>query len=236
MTSWTAARLRAPCWEARETTRSPRATASATPWTVERAAGTRRAWTEQTGSGGARSSGGRGGNRYRRTTLNHTPLIRGLGPSTMLSNRSCGLAHMQRPTPASLLSVLPFPPGEPGRDFLEQPVVPVRVVERRVHEVRAPFYRFEARGPLLVDLADVDAAADEIVPGGVDVLNGENQPVKGTRLSPQRDALAEVDRAVRVGRRHLYRTELVAGSQVGVQSPTEALIEALGPFDVGDGQ
>src|SRR5215207_2518381 len=134
------------------------------------------------------------------------------------------------------ISVLPFPSGKPGRDLLEQPVVPVRVAERRVHEVRAPFYRLEAWGPLLVYLADVDAAADEIVPGGVDVLDREKQPVKGTRLSPQRDALAEVDRALRVGRRHLHRPEVVAGGQVGVQPPSEALIEALCPVNIGDGQ
>ena len=36
-------------------------------------------------------------------------------------------------------------------------------------------------GSLLVHLADVDAAADEIVPGGVDVVDREDQPVERTR-------------------------------------------------------
>src|SRR5215218_6146225 len=94
---------------------------------------------------------------------------------------------------ATSMSVLPFPPGEPGLDLLKQPAVAVRVFERRVHEVRAPFHGLEARGLRLVHLADVDAAADEIVPGGVDVLDGEEQPVKGPRLH-RREALAEVDR------------------------------------------
>src|SRR5215211_5000458 len=100
------------------------------------------------------------------------------------------------------MSVLPFPSGKPARDLLQQPAVPVRVAERRVHEVRAPFYRLQAWGPLLVYLADVDAAADEIVPGGVDVLDCEDQPVSGPRLG-RREALAEVDRALRAGRREL---------------------------------
>ena len=81
------------------------------------------------------------------------------------------------------MSVLPFPPGEPGRDLLEQPAVAVRVAERRVREVRAPG-QVEPGGPTLVHLADVDAAADEIVPGGVDVFDREVQPLKGPGLTP----------------------------------------------------
>src|SRR4051794_38156892 len=67
-------------------------------------------------------------------------------------------------------SVLPFAAGEPGRDLLQQPAVAIRIAERRVREVRAPFL-LEARRPALVHLADVDAAADEIVAGGVDVVD-----------------------------------------------------------------
>src|SRR5829696_9651999 len=133
------------------------------------------------------------------------------------------------------MSVLPLTAGDPGRDLLEQPAVAVRVAERRIREVRAPFYRLEARRPALVHLADVDAAADEIGPSGVDVLDREHQPVSGPRLS-RREALAEVDRALRVGRRELHPPDVVAGGEVGVQPPPEALIEALCPIDVGDGQ
>src|SRR3954452_11894628 len=84
---------------------------------------------------------------------------------------------------ATSMSVVPFPAGDPRRDLLEQPAVAVRVAERRVREVRAPFDRLEARGPALVHLADLDAAADEIVAGGVDVRDREQQPVGGSRLS-----------------------------------------------------
>src|SRR3954470_17374606 len=83
---------------------------------------------------------------------------------------------------ATSMSVLPFPAGEPGRDLLEQPAVAVRVAERRVREVRAPG-QVEPGGlrPLL-HLADVDTAADEIFPGGVEVLYRQIQPVQGAGL------------------------------------------------------
>ena len=90
-------------------------------------------------------------------------------------------------------------------------------------------------GPALVHLADVDVAADEIVvPRGVDVLDREHQPVSGARLG-RREALAEVDRALRVGRRELHPPDVVAGAKVGVQPPSEALIEALCLIDIRDG-
>src|SRR3954447_26884733 len=111
------------------------------------------------------------------------------------------------------MSVLPFPAGEPGGDLLEQPAVAVRVVERGEHEVRAPFH-VQARWPLLEHLADIDAAADEIFPGGVDVLDREDYPLEGSRLTGG-DALAEVDRAPGVRRRHLHGPDL-AGVQVDV--------------------
>ena len=80
------------------------------------------------------------------------------------------------------MSVLPFPAGEPGRDLLQQPAVAIRVAERRVREVRPP-WRVGARGPPVLHLADVDAAADEIVPGGVDVLDRQEQPAGPRRAA-----------------------------------------------------
>src|SRR3954451_9519731 len=70
---------------------------------------------------------------------------------------------------ATSMSVLPFPAGDPRRDLLEQPAVAIRVAERGEHEVRPAFHRLEAGGTLLVDLADVDTAADELVAGGRDI-------------------------------------------------------------------
>src|SRR5215217_2514296 len=94
------------------------------------------------------------------------------------------------------MSVLPFPPGQPGRDLLEHPAVAVRVAERRVREVRAPGQVGEPGGlRLLLHLADVDAAADEIFASGVDVLDRQVHPLKGPGLHRRdaRDSLPEVD-------------------------------------------
>src|SRR5213078_5098360 len=132
------------------------------------------------------------------------------------------------------MSVLPFPAGEACGYFLELPAVAVRVAERRPREVRAPRL-LEARGPRLLNLADLDAAVDELGPDGVDVLDDEDQPRHGPWLS-RRAALAELDRALRVRRRELDGPDVVADDQVDVEPPSEALVEALRPIDIGDGQ
>src|SRR3954466_15832265 len=122
------------------------------------------------------------------------------------------------------ISVVPFPAREPGRDLLEQPAVAVRVLERGEPEVRRPFRRLEAGRPLLVYLADLDAAADEVVPGGVDVLHREDPTVEGPGLT-RRGALPAVDRAPRVGRGELHVAHVVADGNVGVQPLSDALVE-----------
>src|SRR3954462_5650682 len=99
------------------------------------------------------------------------------------------------------MSVLPLAPREPGGDLLEQPAVAVGVAERRVGEVRAPGQVGEPRGlRLLLHLADVDAAADEIFPGGIDVLDRQVHPLKrsGLHRRDARDTLPEMDRATGV--------------------------------------
>ena len=76
-----------------------------------------------------------------------------------------------------------------------------RLPSGSLNDARAKYERpccVEARGPRLLHLADVDAAADEIVPGGVDVLDHEDQPLGGSRLS-RRAALADLDRALASG-------------------------------------
>src|SRR3954453_3695152 len=98
---------------------------------------------------------------------------------------------------ATSTSVLPSPAGEPGRDLLEHPAVAVGVAERRSREVRAlPFRGVEPRGPGLLHLAGVGAAADELVPAGIDVVNHQQHRLSGARLG-RRAALAELDRARR---------------------------------------
>src|SRR3954453_9377237 len=135
---------------------------------------------------------------------------------------------------ATSMSVLPLTPGQAGRDLLKQPSVAVRILERRVREVRAPGQVEPGGLRLFLHLGDVDPAAGEIFPGGVDVLDRQVQPVKGSGFH-RRDALAEMDRALRVGRRHLHLPEVVTDDQVDVQPPSQALIEALCAIDIRDG-
>src|SRR3954447_2402632 len=130
------------------------------------------------------------------------------------------------------MSVLPSAPGDPGRDLLEQPAVAVRVAEGGVREVRPPGQVDPGGLRLLLHLADVDAAADEILPGGVDVLDRQVQLLEGPGLH-RRNALAEMDRGLRAGRRHLHLPE-VAEVDIDVQAPPKALIEAQCPIDIGD--
>src|SRR3954471_22386215 len=100
------------------------------------------------------------------------------------SNEPCrsAVSRSSSAREAMSMSVLPDAARDPGRDLLEQPAVAVRVAERRVREVRAPLDRLEARRTALVHLADLDAAADEILARRVDVLDREQHPVGGPRL------------------------------------------------------
>ena len=83
----------------------------------------------------------------------------------------------------------------------------------------------------MVHLAEVDAATDEIVPGGVDVFDREAQPVNGSRLS-RSEALAELDRGLRVVGVNCTTRESSTPGQVGVKPPPQALISpGLSRFD-----
>ena len=85
------------------------------------------------------------------------------------------------------------------------------------------------------DVADLDAAADQVVTGGDDVVDDEEQALQRARRHRRR-ALAELDRRGRAGR--VNCTPRVSG--LGLKSMSsrqpEALVEGLGAVDVGDGQ
>src|SRR5262245_26071569 len=133
------------------------------------------------------------------------------------------------------MSVLPSPAGQPGGDLLQLPAVAIRVAEGCSGEVRAS-RGVEARRLHLLDLADVDAAIDQIMAGGLDVLDDQDVGLGGPRLSRRPAPLAELDRAPGVRWGELHVPDLVAEDQVDVQPPAEALVEGLGPVNVGDGQ
>src|SRR6478609_10150594 len=82
--------------------------------------------------------------------------------------------------------LLPFAAGKARRDLLEQPAVPVWILKRGEREVGttlrvAPSNAWvlhgvvEGAAGVVEDLADFDAAGDQVVAGGVDVIYGEDQ-------------------------------------------------------------
>jgi hypothetical protein len=83
------------------------------------------------------------------------------------------------------------------------------------------------------NLAHVDAAGDQVVAGGVDVVHRQDRAVDRARLGGS-DPLAEDDRRLRTGRSELYPPEVLVGDVVDIQAKSQFLVEALGPIDVRD--
>ena len=84
------------------------------------------------------------------------------------------------------------------------------------------------------DLAHGDAAGDQVVAVGGEVVHGEDQVVRRARLG-RRDSLAEDVRGFQVARRQLHDAE-VARREVGVEPPPEILVERLRAVDVGNAE
>src|SRR6516225_5029982 len=140
---------------------------------------------------------------------------------------------------------LPFTAGKPRLDLLEQPAVPIRILERGKRVVGttlrvAPADAWvlhgvvEGAAGVVEDLAHVNPAGDQVVAGGVDVVHGEDQAVHRARRG-RRDSLAEDDRGLRGRRRELHHPEVFMGV-VDVFTKPQCRIKALGTIDVGDGQ
>src|ERR1043166_2252749 len=97
--------------------------------------------------------------------------------------------------------LLPFAAGKARRDFLHQPTVPVRILERREGEVGTTFRvgprdaRVLCRvveGPpsVMENLADADAAADQILAGSGHIVHSQDQLRRAG--AGRRDSLAEM--------------------------------------------
>src|SRR5206468_10204746 len=91
-----------------------------------------------------------------------------------------------RDVSGSRLLLLPFAAGKACRDLLEQPAVSVWILKRGKREVGTTFRVaprharvlhgvVEGAAGVVEDLADVDAASDQVLAGGVDVIHGEDQ-------------------------------------------------------------
>src|SRR5262249_16867459 len=101
---------------------------------------------------------------------------------------------------------LPLAAGQTLPDLLEQPAVSVRILERGKREVRAAFRVAPGNARLLAGvversagemegLAHVGAAGDQVGPGGIEVLDRQDQALHGPGPG-RRDAVAEDDRGV----------------------------------------
>ena len=70
-------------------------------------------------------------------------------------------------------------------------------------------------------LADLDAATEQLVAGGLDVGDDQVQALGGAGRR-RGDVLAEDDRAPGARRRELDHAEVVTGGEVGVEPPARA--------------
>src|SRR6516225_10308595 len=90
---------------------------------------------------------------------------------------------------------------EPGRDLLDQPRVAIRIGEARERPVagalgvRARLPCFDRERRAVPDVTHLDATADELVIGGLDV--GDDQLPLGRARRGRRESLAERDRGPR---------------------------------------
>ena len=129
---------------------------------------------------------------------------------------------MIRACQTSGFSPLPPAPAAPLGQLLKRPPVAVRVGEVD-----------EAAPRLLVHLAGLDPALEQLGADGVGVGHDHHQVVQG----PGRhlgQTLAERDRAAGPGRGHLDEAEVLADRVVVVGVEPDRQVELLGPVDVGD--
>ena len=85
------------------------------------------------------------------------------------------------------------------------------------------------------DLADVRAVADQVVAGGLDVVDDQVHVLHRARRH-RRQPHPELDRGRRARRGELHDPVVLVDREVGVEPPPEALVERLGAIDVGHRQ
>src|SRR6267378_2982733 len=135
--------------------------------------------------------------------------------------------------------------GKPRLDLLEQPAVAVWIAERGERAIacmvgcgpadstaRAVALELSSRRRGVEHLADPGTTGDELVACSLD-LGDDQVEALGRARRGRRDVRAELDRAPRAGRRELDDPEAIIESEIGVQPPPQALVEALGAIDVG---
>ena len=121
--------------------------------------------------------------------------------------------------------------GEPGRDLLGQPRIPIGIGEGEERPVagalgvgtRLP--RLDRERRAVPDVTHLDAAADHFGMGGLDV--GDDQSAFRRTGRGRRESQAERDRCPGAGGRELDDPKPVQRGDVVVEPPTQALVEPL---------
>ena len=100
--------------------------------------------------------------------------------------------------------------------------------------VGAVLFELRAGRAGMEHLGGLDAEARELVVRDLDVVHDQVQTARGAGRGVG-DLRAELDRGARAGRRELDDAEAVVEREVGVEPPSEALVERLRAVGVGDG-
>jgi len=136
-----------------------------------------------------------------------------------LPSRGVALPTSQRPW--RVVASSPLPARKPYLDFLEQPPVPIWILKRGKCEVGTTFRvtsanawilhgDVEGEAGVVENLAHIDAARDQVVAGGVDIIHRQDYGVDRTWLGGS-NPLAKNDRRSRTGRSELYDPEVLVG-------------------------
>src|SRR6516165_9370722 len=149
------------------------------------------------------------------------------------------LSIFPRPVSAAFIRPRSGSGPEPRRDLLDQPRVAIGIGEGRERPVAgalgvgARLPRLDRERRAVPDVTHLDATADELVIGGLDV--GDDQLPLGRAWRGRREFLAERDRGPRARGCELDDAKPLHRGDVAVEAPTQALIELLGSVDVGHG-
>src|SRR5882724_11916521 len=172
-------------------------------------------------------------------------IVLAAGPFLVLAVRGCRTSErgreLSRRGEGRVVGV--HPSGQSRGDLLKQPAVAVRIFERGERAVAAVLgirtanpdppkqiglVRADVRVAGAVEhLADLDAATEQLVAGGLDVGDDQVQSLGGAGCR-RGHVLAEDDRGRGAKGSELDHAEVVTGGEVGIEPPTQADVKALG--------
>lgn len=134
--------------------------------------------------------------------------------------------------------------GQSGCQLLEEPTVPIRVVERSVRSVTASLRMQSVNAACTANMVEHSAgvverlthlhpAFDELGTCCLQIGHYEVEVLRRARRG-RCEALAEDNGASLTGGRELYDAKLITRDKVQVESPTQIRVKTLGAIHVGD--